>query len=68
MKFNIEARDKFIRTPLHLCSIMGHPTVARTLLKANANIEAKDSVFRNKNILFDRLEELLFIMEAQVQV
>jgi hypothetical protein len=47
---------------------MGHPTVARTLLKANANIEAKDSVFRNKNILFDRLEELLFIMEAQVQV
>ena len=45
-KFSVYFRDKFLRTPLHLACQFGREVVADELLKAGAQILARDSIGR----------------------
>ena len=45
-KFDVHARDKFLRTPLHLACQYGREVCADELLKAGSNILARDSIGR----------------------
>lgn len=45
--FNPNARDKMLRTPLHYAALYGWDSVADTLLRAGADILAKDSLGRS---------------------
>jgi len=58
---NVNARDKFGVTPLHLASYNGHPEVVKVLLANDANINAIDN---KNNTTLDYAFEYKDVMEV----